>query len=1329
MMKPENEQRSSMLLNGWWDFLPVLEEAGKSHLLPQDIPQSDWLKDVIIVPGSWTRGHDVYPEEIVQQKPWLGWRIYDNYGYPEAWDATNTAWYRTIFTVAEVQSSRRWFLHFGGILREAWIFVNGHECGRSYNGILPVECEVTKALREGSNELVVYVTDYRRDENGRCFTPVGADQMIDQMGIWQDVRLESRPDPFLYDVTIRTSVRQRRIDAIVEVENSCESSKHAFVRCTVLDNGEAFASFAGREFALLSGEQTRIEASCSRYDFHYWSPHDPHLYSLRTELLIDGAVVDCNVQRFGFREVWVDKHNIMLNGRPIRLRGEWCHKHNFDNFRPEYIRQWYGMLKDCNMNYIRTHTFPHPSVLLDIADEMGILVSVEAGWHFGNRLALDKQELWQGARQHIRDIIRRDKNHPSVILYSVGNEVRWAWDTAAIVKHVPALRKLYEELDPTRIAYHDGDSSLWDEREQQLLSRHYGLECAGEGWWDRRQPLHVGEMGKWHFGQPIDNTIFGDDEIFGSFAACHKAIALEAADIIEQGRANEVACLFPWNLSGLDNFRPWKEEHTFSVDKPNSPGIKILRSAPYGSEFTWWNASKQGYAPGISFAIIKKAFRPCAAIVREKRSRFYDDQRIRHTLTIVNDEPQTLLGLLNVKLICNGKLFQEQSQDVVVKQGNTHTVQMNIPLPKCPEPAAVEIHTMLFDKDSIRDFQTRRIKVFPADEKRRSWNLSSVMTFGSGPIAELLSLHGVAVKRVERLDDARRCNEAVLIIEKDAIQPETTQNLTIKKLLESGKRILILEQNVSPLPEVTIDVKPAEAGHIRGGQNNILAGFDADDFAWWGDDPYGKQGSDSTVVNQPYTKPATGHTRILLHSGGGDFGGGGLNWTPLFETRVGTGVALACQLRISEKASELPSARKLLRNLLQWLAEFKPAPARTCTPLSEPCGAYISRLGARIAAASDSELAILDGDVDRVAVMSACEIAQDGATALFVEVSQQTIAELAVITGYPIEAVDLGEHYHLVRAQHDGLLEGISNQETYWLDRAHYCPGTLHNRKMSKTLIRCAEANHLLVSEQNSCWREFYTLDAKSERYRMPVITWMLGNGPRDSASGLAVLPYGKGRIILCQIPMPKDPYPKADIFWTHLLGNLGVSFERTLFDGEKTVPGGRKSSGSPHLVKWIPEPRASILPEIVKSATPREYRLPNQALYSSFAWQNGICEDGTFTSPIDAKSIVIAFEVKPGKARKAVAVEGGLPNPAQQTLLNIEGEGKVTVWVNGKQFETINPGAEKKGVVADIDLEAEWNSVVLHWLGPVGANQRLKLLFRNRQQEAEVTFSFDWRI
>jgi hypothetical protein len=1311
-------------LNGLWDFAPYESDDNTVHknlFFPSD---AAWQHRRIVVPGSWTRGGAVYADRTLRQCPWLQGRIYDNFGYPAHWDAMNTAWYRRAFDLPDAPVHTRWRLRFGGILRQAWIVVNGHTAACSSNGILPVQADISSCVRERDNELVVYVTDYERDEHGRAFTPVGSDQMVCQKGIWQDVWLEGMPALHIEDCTIRTCIRGNTLWIRTVCRNETPRAQTLHCAYVIWDQARRVHSFDGGTYTVAPHRECVCTTTHRWSSYTPWSPEHPHLYTLEVHLVQEKNTVDRITERFGFREVWVQDHHLMLNGYPVHLRGEWCHKHTLENFRPEYIGQWYGMLKDMHMNYIRTHTFPHPRILLDMADEMGILVSVEAGWQFGDRMALDKKRFWINAMAHVRAIVARDKNHPAVILWSVANETRWCHNRRAVRTHLPTLRRLYERLDPTRIPYHEGDSSLWDERTQHIISRHYGVESTGEDWWDKSRPLHVGELGKWHYGQPVDNTVWGNEDVFASFRACHTAIAREAADCIRQARANEVACVFPWNISGLDNYRPSREEKSFSWSRLDTPYVKPLRSGAYATEFRWWDPDTRGYVPGPGFEIVRNALAPCILVVREKQNAAIGGTALSHTVTCVNDTTTRLRGRVYCRLYYAASSVWTHEEDVDIPRGHTHRIVCRIGLPATSTTVAASIETRFIADGRCLASHTRQCRVVSASVQTRTWNIGSCAVYGSGACSGVLDRHGVKTIPIARLEDADPAGTPLLLIEKDSIESGTTQHRALHDFLQRGGRAVVLEQRTSVFPAMALEHKPVQQCHIRGGHRDVLSGFSDRDFGYWGADPYGRTDADSCVTIMPYRKPACGMSRVLVDAGWGDFGHGGLLWAPLVQTWVGRGMAFACQVCLDAHVHDHPVALRLLETLLVHADRFTPPAWREAAAFDSRAQAFLHARGCAVG--HPAEVVCATGDCSEDAAAQLCERARSGATVLISGLSADALRHIAFCLEIDLRPSDTGTHYHLVKKGDDALLDGISNQELYWLDHAHYGPPDTHNRPMTDILIDTTEAQVLLHSEAESCWREFYTKGAKSERYRMAAVTHLLKDGPRPVAAGLVRIPAGTGQLLLCQVPFVQDTYEKACVFWTHILTSLGIRSTRSLLDGETTVAGDRHSEGYPSYVRLRKNVTDKECRRICAYACPSEHRFPNHALTDAFVWEKADTGNAEVVLPAYARNAVIWYEVCPGSPRLARREDGGLPDPHAQTRLDIETCGRIVVYINGERYVETTCVSYNRITVADIELDAAWNTVIIVWEPPQEAPLVLRMRWRTREGHAETGFRFD---
>lgn len=1286
--------RSTQTLNGWWDFSPIFR---KGHFSPGESPGADWTEKGILVPGSWSGGLDEEEPLHDPRRPWHGWRLHDGFGFPPEWAEADSAWYRRLFKVDEIEEGKRYTLWFGGIFGESWIFLNGVEVGRREEGLLPSEHDVTDVLRPGENELLVYVTDYRRTAEGKTYVPTGHKMHWRQKGIWLDVELRSRPAVCIRDVTIRTSVRKQELEWLAILENNTDKNQKMNLSWRIWDGDQAVLEGSATPIRLKPGECQELTCKTNWVGYQAWSPTNPHLYLLEMEL----PRGDRRKDRFGFREVWTEGPRLMLNGAPIRLYGDWGHKYHFHQFRPEYLRQYFQMLKDLNMNYVRTHTFPHSPLFMDLADEMGILVAAESGWFFGTTYAIESPEFWEkGSVDHVRKHVARDKNHPSVILWSVGNEVRWAGDRPIIMREMPKLRTLYESLDPTRIVYHDGDSSLWDEHTQALASRHYGRECVGEEGWDRTGPLHAGEVGRWHYGQPIDNLTFGDDRVFASFLECQKAIALECADQAEQARANEVSCFFPWNLTGLDNWRPWFEERRHEWENYESPHPKPLRTARHSSEFAWWNPGDKGYVPGPGFEIMQHAFRPVALTIRENRTRFYDDTPLPHTVTVVNDSGCDLEGTLEVFLCSHGKSPVMVEETLEIPKGNVKKWACKLALDSVEEPEDWRIVTRVLVENVSLDSRERWVRVYPARLKKRSWSTAKVAVMGNGVLEPTLQAHGVPYTRLQNIQVLKNLQVELLILEPDALEPGSAQHKNLEAFVESGGRVLAIEQKLSPLPRFQVECKPTERCWIHGGGKDLLAGLsqnlDGGDFEFWGDAPYLHSSSDAWVTTLPYRKPEGCDCRILLHSGWGDFGKGGLLWTPLFEARWGKGLFIGCQLNLCANLGRHPVADIMLERLLGWT------------------GGTSSQRSAIVLAGN----ALADASV----AGKHLEVVEKGGTLFLREPSAASLKNLSTFLGKEIEAVSGEEHYHLVRGKDDPILEGISHQETFWIGKTVYAPPKNENFLIADTLYRCGGAKEILTTEREACWREHLVWGGVAEVLRMAVATHYLYKGPREQGAALFRLDHGKGRVYLSSIKEAEESNQNGRVFWTQLYRNLGIPPARSPFEGERLPAPSKRSEGFPKTVLALFSPSAQTWSRIMDNACPREFRFANEALTEGFDWRRiALSQDGLMEWVEESDDMVLAFETHPGRPRMAQALEVGLPDPMQQTLLYLEGRGVVDLWINGQHLEQIHLDSAGKGVVSDIDLQDTWNTVILR--SQKGDGQ-LRICFRNRHNDPETEFA-----
>jgi hypothetical protein len=189
-------------------------------------------------------------------------------------------------------------------------------------------------------------------------------------------------------------------------------------------------------------------------------------------------------------------------------------------------------------------------------------------------------------------------------------------------------------------------------------------------------------------------------------------------------------------------------------------------------------------------------------------------------------------------------------------------------------------------------------------------------------------------------------------------------------------------------------------------------------------------------------------------------------------------------------------------------------------------------------------------------------------------------------------------------------------------------------------------------------------------------------------------------------------------------LANLNVAFSKNLFEGDKVTFGAQKSFGYPDSIRIIKNPDKELLRNIIAKGDPGETseRFVNQGLIDGFKWEVMKTPGGELHLPDGCREVIIQYELKPGRPRKLQEVIGGWPDPSQQTLLDLFGKGKVTLFVNGVEYNSINPDGSKANI-PDISLNQNWNSILIHFIPEA---RDLKILWRNRQNSPEVEFQFN---
>jgi beta-galactosidase len=373
------------------------------------------------------------------EKHGFGIPIYVNIRYPwhEPWnppqipvdDPNNTVnAYRRTFTVPADWQGRRVMLTFDGVNSFYYLWINGEKVGMGKDSRTPTEFDVTPFLKPGENLLAV--------ENFRwCDGSYLEDQDFWRMsGIYRDVYLWSTPSQHLRDFEVQTPLDAQYRDAQLKVSasitNTASQAQEVAVEMTLLDTSGKSVGQTSATVQAAAGADTKVELSSAVANPLKWSAETPHLYQLLLTLKAGGKVLEVIPVKVGFRQVEIRNGDLLVNGQRVLFKG--VNRHEFDAdlgqaITVEGMERDIFTMKQFNVNAVRTCHYPNQTAWYDLCDRYGLYLIDEAnieshGMGYGSK-SLAKDATWQAA--HLNRTVRmveRDKNHPAVIIWSLGNE-------------------------------------------------------------------------------------------------------------------------------------------------------------------------------------------------------------------------------------------------------------------------------------------------------------------------------------------------------------------------------------------------------------------------------------------------------------------------------------------------------------------------------------------------------------------------------------------------------------------------------------------------------------------------------------------------------------------------------------------------------------------------------------------------------------------------------------------------------------------------------------------------------------------------------------------
>ncbi len=359
---------------------------------------------------------------------------------------TSIGWYRKSFSVARSDSSNRFVIRFDGVYRNSQAWVNGFYLGINESGYSGVSYDITDYLYFDKPNIVTVRVDATQYEGW----------FYEGAGIYRHVWLEQYNNLHFAEggVFVHTDVQQSTATVHLEttIENKNLKKANATVSFYIMDRtGKKMASGPQRPFSVGAFDETKVDQSVTLFKPHLWSLEDPYLYRVVAQIRSGGKIIDSVVTRLGVRKVVINStQGLLLNGKPVKIHGVNCHQDHagVGSALPDYL-QYYRirLLKEMGVNAYRTSHNPPTPELLEACDSLGMLVLDE------NRLLNSSPEYLD----QLERLIRRDRNHPSVFLWSIGNEefyVQWNSNGRRVAQ---TLIEKQRQLDPTRTCTYASD--------------------------------------------------------------------------------------------------------------------------------------------------------------------------------------------------------------------------------------------------------------------------------------------------------------------------------------------------------------------------------------------------------------------------------------------------------------------------------------------------------------------------------------------------------------------------------------------------------------------------------------------------------------------------------------------------------------------------------------------------------------------------------------------------------------------------------------------------------------------------------------------------------
>ena len=425
--------RTSLTLNGVWKYIVDPYQTG----------YYDYRRDVRDEQSNPSYSESIflgYKAQDPSERVEYDFDKADNILVPRDWNSQKeklfyyegSIWYYKVFDYAVPTSGSRQFIYFGAANYEADVYLNGKKLGKHVGGFTPFNYEITGKLNPKGNFIIVKVDNTRGLEK----VPTINTDWWNYGGLTRDVEIVEVAGTFIQDYYIQLADNDSKKIEVSVILNGAEKANQTLtveipeanlkVNCTTDSEGKAKTTVAVKNLKL-------------------WSPENPYLYEIK--LTHNGNILP---DKIGFRTLQTQGKEILVNGKPVFLRGISIHEENGIRGGRAYSREDAQMLlgwaKELGCNFVRLAHYPHNENMTRVADEMGIMVWSEVPVYW--TIQWKNQETYQNAHEQLVNMVTRDKNRASIIVWSMANETPVSPERTDFLK---SMIKTTRELDPVRL--------------------------------------------------------------------------------------------------------------------------------------------------------------------------------------------------------------------------------------------------------------------------------------------------------------------------------------------------------------------------------------------------------------------------------------------------------------------------------------------------------------------------------------------------------------------------------------------------------------------------------------------------------------------------------------------------------------------------------------------------------------------------------------------------------------------------------------------------------------------------------------------------------------